>query len=44
MGDDEFEKDNLCNPLNTPLNSKEWNRVLLCTVERANLLGIGFSN
>ena len=40
MGIDEMEKDNLCNPLEKPPTSKEWNRILLCTMERVKLLDI----
>jgi hypothetical protein len=40
MGIDEMEKDNLCNPLEKPPASKEWNRILLCTIKRVKLLDI----
>lgn len=40
MGLDEFEKDNLCNPIKKPPTSKEWNEILVCTMKRANLLSI----
>jgi hypothetical protein len=37
---DDYEKYNLCNPLDKPPSSKDWNKILLCTVERANTLKI----
>ena len=36
----EMEKDNLCHPLEQPPTSKQWNQILVCSVERANLLEI----
>jgi predicted nuclease with TOPRIM domain len=40
MGIDEFEKDNLCNTLEKPPSSTEWNKILVCTMKRADLLKI----
>lgn len=42
MGINEFEKDNLCNPLEKSPSSTEWNKILVCTMERAGLLKIRF--
>ena len=39
----EFEKDNLCNPLQKAPSSREWNEILVCTMERADLLQIEVS-
>lgn len=40
MGVDEFEKDSFCNPVNNAPSRKEWNKILICTIKRANLLNI----
>jgi hypothetical protein len=40
MGADEHDKYNYCNPLEKPPASKEWNDILVCTMERVNLLKI----
>ena len=42
MGIDEFKKDNFCNNLEKPPSSMEWNKILVCTMERADLLKIIF--
>lgn len=34
MGIDEFEKDNLCNPLQKKPKQKHWNKILACTLKR----------
>jgi len=39
-GNADYEKYNLCNALDKPPSSKDWNKILLCTVERANILEI----
>lgn len=40
MGEHEYEELNMCNPLKNPPTSENWNRILLCTVERSKLLNI----
>jgi hypothetical protein len=40
MDVDEFEKDSYCNPLEEAPSRSDWNNILTCTFEKANLLNI----